>query len=90
MQLENIGVRSQKELILLHREDPSKGFRTSHTVDWLNARGWICAHHHVSLTIPLAFFAAIPALLTPDTPYLSKRVSIRRNCSCYVQYLLSS
>lgn len=47
MQLENIGVRSQKELILLHREDPSKGFRTSHTVDWLNARGWICAHHHV-------------------------------------------
>ena len=46
-QLENIGVRSQKELILLHREDASKGFRISHTVDWLNARGWICAHHHV-------------------------------------------
>ena len=49
MQLENIGVRSQKELILLHREDASKGFRISNTVDWLNARGWICAHHHVSL-----------------------------------------
>ncbi|XP_027053667.1 patatin-like phospholipase domain-containing protein 7 isoform X1 [Pocillopora damicornis] len=46
-QLENIGVRSQKELILLHREDGAKGFRISHTVDWLNARGWICAHHHV-------------------------------------------
>ena len=48
-QLENIGVRSQKELILLHREDPAKGYRISHTVDWLNARGWICAHHHVRL-----------------------------------------
>ena len=48
-QLENIGVRSQKELILLHREDAAKGFRISHTVDWLNARGWICAHHHVRL-----------------------------------------
>ncbi|XP_067056188.1 patatin-like phospholipase domain-containing protein 7 isoform X2 [Acropora muricata] len=47
MQLENIGVRSQKELILLHHEDAAKGFRISHTVDWLNARGWICAHHHV-------------------------------------------
>ncbi|KAJ7389184.1 Neuropathy target esterase [Desmophyllum pertusum] len=46
-QLENIGVRSQKELILLHREDAAKGFRITHTVDWLNARGWICAHHHV-------------------------------------------
>ena len=48
MQLENIGVRSQKELILLHHEDATAGFRISHTVDWLNARGWICAHHHVS------------------------------------------
>ncbi|XP_068740999.1 patatin-like phospholipase domain-containing protein 7 isoform X2 [Montipora capricornis] len=47
MQLENIGVRSQKELILLHHEDATAGFRISHTVDWLNARGWICAHHHV-------------------------------------------
>ena len=55
-QLENIGVRSQKELILLHREDGAKGFRISHTVDWLNARGWICAHHHVRPRLRAIYF----------------------------------
>ncbi|XP_020905834.1 patatin-like phospholipase domain-containing protein 7 isoform X2 [Exaiptasia diaphana] len=45
-QLESIQVRSQKELILLHREVDSN-HRISGTVHWLNARGWISAHTHV-------------------------------------------
>lgn len=38
-------VRAQKDLILLYREYKSE--KPSGTVDWLNARGWISAHHHV-------------------------------------------
>ena len=38
-------VRAQKDLILLYREDKSE--KPSGTVEWLNARGWISAHHHV-------------------------------------------
>jgi len=36
-QLEGVGVRAQKELILLHRED---GPKPRATVDWLRARDW--------------------------------------------------
>lgn len=43
-QLENIAVRAQKELILLHREDADTPRRTA---DWLNARGWCSSHHHI-------------------------------------------
>ncbi|GAB1610265.1 patatin-like phospholipase domain-containing protein 7 [Argonauta hians] len=43
-QLENIAVRAQKELILLHREGTDTPRRTA---DWLNARGWCSSHHHI-------------------------------------------
>ncbi|EDO37833.1 predicted protein, partial [Nematostella vectensis] len=46
LQLEGLQVRAQKELILLHRTVDSS-HRISGTVHWLNARGWISAHHHV-------------------------------------------
>ena len=38
-------VRAQKDLILLYREDQFE--QPVGTVEWLNARGWISAHHHV-------------------------------------------
>ncbi|VDI76760.1 Hypothetical predicted protein, partial [Mytilus galloprovincialis] len=43
-QMENIAVRAQKELVLLHEEDAEspKG-----TIEWLNARGWCSSHHHI-------------------------------------------
>ena len=43
-QLEGIGVRAQKELILLHRED---GPKPRNTVQWLSARDWCSSHHHI-------------------------------------------
>ncbi|XP_067941104.1 patatin-like phospholipase domain-containing protein 7 isoform X1 [Watersipora subatra] len=42
--LQGIAIRSQKELILLHRADAT---RPQNTVDWLNARDWCLSHHHV-------------------------------------------
>jgi heme/copper-type cytochrome/quinol oxidase subunit 2 len=48
MQMENMQVRAQKELVLLHRALHKN--RITRTVEWLNARGWISAHHHVRLS----------------------------------------
>jgi hypothetical protein len=58
-------VRAQKELVLLHRALHKK--RISRTVEWLNARGWISAHHHVSvclfacLLVQILFVNACPS-----------------------------
>ncbi|XP_076347518.1 patatin like phospholipase domain containing sws isoform X3 [Tachypleus tridentatus] len=43
-QLENLAVRTQKELILLHREGNDK---PRNTVEWLNIRSWCSSHHHI-------------------------------------------
>ena len=43
-QIENLAVRAQKELILLHKED---GPRPRRTAEWLNMRGWCSSHHHI-------------------------------------------
>lgn len=43
-QLETIAVRTQKELILLHKEG---GDKPRNTVQWLNARSWCSSHHHI-------------------------------------------
>lgn len=51
--MENMQVRAQKELVLLHRESDKK--RITRTVEWLNARGWISAHHHVSVSFIVCF-----------------------------------
>lgn len=42
--LETIAIRTQKELILLHKESAVK---PKNTVDWLNARSWCSSHHHI-------------------------------------------
>lgn len=42
--LETIAIRTQKELILLHKESSVK---PKNTVDWLNARSWCSSHHHI-------------------------------------------
>ena len=42
--LETIAVRTQKELILLHKEGADS---PKNTVDWLNARSWCSSHHHI-------------------------------------------
>ncbi|XP_043205686.1 neuropathy target esterase sws-like isoform X1 [Amphibalanus amphitrite] len=43
-QLETLAVRTQKELILLHREGAPL---PRHTVRWLNMRSWCSSHHHI-------------------------------------------
>lgn len=45
-QLEGMtSVRAQKDLILLYDEETF--YKPTQTIDWLNARGWVSAHHHV-------------------------------------------
>ena len=43
-EIENIAVRAQKELILLHKEDADT---PRGTAEWLNARGWCSSFHHI-------------------------------------------
>ncbi|XP_050663818.1 neuropathy target esterase sws isoform X2 [Leptidea sinapis] len=43
-EIERLAIRTQKELVLLHREG---GGRPLGTVHWLNMRTWVSQHHHV-------------------------------------------
>ncbi|XP_065333820.1 neuropathy target esterase sws isoform X4 [Cloeon dipterum] len=43
-EVERLGMRTQKELVLLHREGSAK---PKNTVEWLNNRTWISQHHHL-------------------------------------------
>ncbi|CAG2107703.1 unnamed protein product, partial [Medioppia subpectinata] len=43
-QLEHLAVRTQKELVLLHKPDSLK---PKNTVLWLNMRSWCSSHHHI-------------------------------------------
>ena len=46
-QLENLAVRAQKELIILHREKEGIYQAPTRTAVWLNARDWCVSHHHI-------------------------------------------
>ncbi|KAI8429479.1 hypothetical protein MSG28_000115 [Choristoneura fumiferana] len=43
-EIERLAIRTQKELVLLHREG---GANPCGTVHWLNMRTWVSQHHHV-------------------------------------------
>ncbi|XP_047104314.1 neuropathy target esterase sws isoform X3 [Schistocerca piceifrons] len=43
-EIERLAVRTQKELVLLHRDRSKK---PKNTVAWLNNRNWVSAHHHI-------------------------------------------
>ncbi|GIX78191.1 neuropathy target esterase sws [Caerostris extrusa] len=43
-ELEHFAVRTQKELVLLHRDDRIKPRKT---VEWLNMRSWCISHYHI-------------------------------------------
>ncbi|XP_055938535.1 neuropathy target esterase sws-like isoform X2 [Argiope bruennichi] len=43
-ELEHFAVRTQKELVLLHRDDRIKPRKT---VEWLNMRSWCSSHYHI-------------------------------------------
>lgn len=43
-QLEHLSVRTQKELILLHKDQDKK---PKDTTSWLNIRSWCSSHHHI-------------------------------------------
>lgn len=43
-EVERMAMRTQKELVLLHKEG---GDRPSNTVAWLNMRNWVSSHHHI-------------------------------------------
>ncbi|XP_022650715.1 neuropathy target esterase sws-like isoform X3 [Varroa destructor] len=57
-QAETIAKRTQKELVLLHREG---GPSPSNTVEWLNIRSWCSSHHH--LRCPKRIFSKRSKLL---------------------------
>ncbi|XP_063908802.1 neuropathy target esterase sws isoform X3 [Zophobas morio] len=42
-EVERLAMRTQKELILLHREDG----KPHNTVGWINMRSWVSSHHHI-------------------------------------------
>ncbi|XP_017770079.1 PREDICTED: neuropathy target esterase sws isoform X1 [Nicrophorus vespilloides] len=43
-EIERVALRTQKELVLLHREE---GGKPQNTVAWLNMRSWVSSHHHI-------------------------------------------
>lgn len=43
-EIERVALRTQKELVLLHREVNGK---PQNTVAWLNMRSWVSSHHHI-------------------------------------------
>lgn len=43
-EVERMAMRTQKELVLLHKEGCE---RPNNTVTWLNMRNWISSHHHI-------------------------------------------
>jgi lysophospholipid hydrolase len=42
-EVERLAMRTQKELVLLHRE----GGKPHNTVAWINMRSWVSSHHHI-------------------------------------------
>ncbi|KAJ8914982.1 hypothetical protein NQ315_002506, partial [Exocentrus adspersus] len=42
-EIERLAIRTQKELVLLHREDG----KPKNTIAWLNMRSWVSSHHHI-------------------------------------------
>ncbi|CAH1099649.1 unnamed protein product [Psylliodes chrysocephalus] len=42
-EIERLAIRTQKELVLLHREDG----KPQNTIAWLNMRTWVSSHHHI-------------------------------------------
>lgn len=42
-ELERLAIRTQKELVLLHKE----GGKPANTIGWLNIRSWVSSHHHI-------------------------------------------
>ncbi|XP_065829551.1 patatin-like phospholipase domain-containing protein 7 [Oscarella lobularis] len=57
-QLEVVSVRAQKELVLLHRMNSAS---PSGTVEWLSARGWCSAHHHIRCPDSVFLETSFPA-----------------------------
>ncbi|XP_046669459.1 neuropathy target esterase sws isoform X2 [Homalodisca vitripennis] len=43
-EVERMAMRTQKELVILHKEGCE---RPNNTVTWLNMRNWISSHHHI-------------------------------------------
>ncbi|CAH1402896.1 unnamed protein product [Nezara viridula] len=44
LEIERLSIRTQKELVLLHKEGVE---RPNNTIEWLNMRQWISSHHHI-------------------------------------------
>lgn len=44
-EIDRLAMRTQKELVLLHREGLDQ--RPTNTVQWLNMRSWVTKHHHL-------------------------------------------
>lgn len=42
-EIERLAIRTQKELVLLHKE----GGKPQNTISWLNMRSWVSSHHHI-------------------------------------------
>lgn len=65
-EVDKLAIRTQKELVLLHKEG---GQPPNNTVTWLNMRSWVSGHHHMQC--PKRMFAKRSQFrIVSDSPHL--------------------
>lgn len=80
-QLETLAVRTQKELILLHREGAPL---PRDTVVWLNMRSWCSSHHHIQAPKRLFTKKSLSKIVSAAPAADSIRLLRRVNFSHYL------
>lgn len=83
-QLESLTVRTQKELILLHR---SNGERPKNTVEWLNIRSWCSSHHHIRCPKKLFLPRSLTKLKDYEQSLMKTPIDIHSDFSRLARFL---
>ena len=83
-ELEHIAIRTQKELVLLHKQDAEK---PKDTVKWLNMRSWCSSHHHIRCPKRVFTKSRSPAKLKEYTEALSMPPDIHSDVSRLGRFL---
>ncbi|VVC39827.1 Hypothetical protein CINCED_3A007107 [Cinara cedri] len=82
--IERLALRTQKELILLHREDSDL---PSNTVDWLNIRSWVSSHHHIQCPKRIFLKRSVLVLSEQYEKILQTEVNIHSDFSRLARWL---
>lgn len=82
--LEHLTIRTQKELVLLHREDAE---RPHDTVKWLNMRSWCSSHHHIRCPKRVFMKTRSPGILREYAEALSCEPDIHSDVSRLGRFL---